>query len=99
MKLCKVIGKANSSIKHSGLEGLKLLVVQAVDNKGTGTGRVILAIDTIGAGAGEMVAVVRGVAAVKNIGKGDIPCDAAVVAIMDQIHVNEKEIYNKHKEA
>jgi len=99
MKLCKVIGKASSSIKHPGLEGLKLLVVQAVDNKGGGTGSMILAVDTIGAGAGEVVAVVRGAAAVRNIGKGDIPCDAAVVAIMDHVYVNEKEIYSKHKEA
>jgi carbon dioxide concentrating mechanism protein CcmL len=99
MKLCKVIGKANSSIKHPGLEGLKLLVVQAVDSKGKGAGRMILAVDTIGAGTGEVVAVVKGAAAVKNIGKGDIPCDAAIVAIMDHVFANEKEIYSKHKEA
>jgi microcompartment protein CcmK/EutM len=95
MKLCKVIGKANASIKHPGLEGLKLLVVQEVDGGGQGAGRMILAADTVGAGAGEIVAVARGGAAVRHIGRGEIPCDAAVVAIMDEVFVNEKVIYKK----
>ena len=98
MKLCKVIGKANSSIKHPALEGAKLLIVQSIDKSGKLSGSAILALDTVGAGPEEVVAVVRGGSAVRNIGRGDIPCDAAIVAIMDNIFVENKEIYNKLKE-
>ena len=98
MKLCRVIGKANSSIKHAGLQAFKMLVVQVIEKDGKGSGSMLLAIDTVGAGADEVVAVVQGGSAVKNVGKGDIPCDAAVVAIMDNIFVENKEIYNKYKE-
>lgn len=92
MKICKVIGNATASIKHPGLEGLKLLVVQEIDAEGLGSGRLRLAVDVVGAGPGEIVAVAKGAAAVRHIGRGEIPCDAAVVAILDQVYVNDKLI-------
>jgi carbon dioxide concentrating mechanism protein CcmL len=95
MEICKVIGNATASIKHSGLEGLRLLVVQEIDAEGRAGGRMRLAADIVGAGAGDIVALVKGAAAVRHIGRGEVPCDAAVVAILDQVYVNDKLITHK----
>jgi carbon dioxide concentrating mechanism protein CcmL len=95
MKICRVIGNATASIKHPGLEGLKLLVVQEIDAEGQTAGRMRLAADVVGAGAGDLVALVRGAAAVRHAGRGELPCDAAVVAILDQVSVNDRSITPK----
>jgi microcompartment protein CcmK/EutM len=99
MKLCIVVGKGDSSVKHPGLEGAKLLVVQEINTALKPHGGYILAVDTQGAGVGELVAVVTGSAAIRTVGKGDVPYDAAVVAIMDHLFVNGSEVYNKNQEA
>ncbi len=99
MKLCKVIGKGDASIKEAGLEAAKLLVVQEVDTKMASSGPLLLAVDTKGAGMGELVAVVTGSSAVRSVGKGDVPYDAVVVAIMDHVSIHGTEVYNKNQEA
>jgi ethanolamine utilization protein EutN len=99
MKLCRVIGKGDASIKEAGLEAATLLVVQEIDTAMTGSGPLLLAVDAKGAGLGEIVAVVTGSTAVRSVGKGDVPYDAVVVAIMDHLSIHGKEIYNKNQEA
>ena len=69
MKLCIVIGKGDSSVKHQGLDGAKLLVVQEIDPTIKPGGPYILAVDTQGAGVGELVAVVTGSTALRSVGK------------------------------
>jgi microcompartment protein CcmK/EutM len=99
MKLCKVVGKGDASVKDRGLEGKKLLVVQEIDGNMSPSGSLILAVDTQGAGVGEVVAIVTGSAAIRSIGMGDVPFDAAIVAIMEHIHINGRQVYNKNQEA
>ena len=98
MKLCRVIGKGEASIKEAGLEAATLLVVQAVDTAMTSSGPLLLAVDTKGAGVGEVVAVVTGGSAARNVAKRDVPYDAVVVAIMDHVSIDGKEVYNKNQE-
>jgi ethanolamine utilization protein EutN len=98
MRLCRVIGKGDASIKEAGLEAATLLVVQAVDTAMTSSGPLLLAVDTKGAGMGEVVAVVTGGSAARNVAKGDVPYDAVVVAIMDHVSIDGKEVYNKNQE-
>ena len=98
MKLCKVVGHANSSIKHSGLRGTKLLVIQDLEVEDRSRAELSLAVDTVGAGAGEVVAVVRGGSAVARLGLEAVACDAAVVAIIDHVYVDGKELYSKNEE-
>ncbi len=99
MKLCKVVGKADASVKERGLEGRKLLIVQEIDGTMTPSGALILVVDTQGAGVGEVVAVVTGSAAIRSIGRGDVPFDAAVTAIMEHISVDGRQVYDKNQEA
>lgn len=98
MKLCKVVGKADASVKEHGLEGRKLLIVQELDGNMAPSGPLILAVDTQGAGVGEVVAVVTGSTAIRSIGKGDVPFDAAVAAIMEHVHVGGRQVYNRNQE-
>ena len=95
MKLCRVVGKANASLKAPSLEGAKFLVLQQIDAEGRESGPLLLGVDAVGAGVGEMVAVVTGSTAARCLGRTDLPVDAAVTAIMDHVFVNQKEIYAK----
>ena len=95
MKVCKVIGKADSSIKHQGLSGIKLLIVQEMLKEGDFSGKVHLCADPMGAGTGEIVAVSMGARASAQYCGQDSVCDAVVVAILDHIFLNEKEIFSK----
>ena len=95
MKVCKVIGKANASLKHKGLSGVKLLVVQEMLHEGNFTGKVHLCADPMGAGNGEIVAVSMGSRAAAQDCGLDSVCDAVVIAILDNIFLNDKEIYSK----
>jgi ethanolamine utilization protein EutN len=99
MKLCRVVGKGDAAVKQQGLDGRKLLVVQEIDGTAVAAGPLILAVDTQGAGVGEVVAVVTGSAAIRSVAKGDVPYDAAIVAIMEHLHINGRQVYNRNQEA
>lgn len=95
MKVCKVIGKANSSLKHQGLAGIKLLIVQEILKDGDFSGKIHLCADPMGAGEGEIVAVTMSSRAAAQSCGQDSVCDAVVVAILDHIFLNQKEVYSK----
>jgi ethanolamine utilization protein EutN len=99
MKLCKIVGFATSSIKREGLSPYKLLILKDVDDEGNPGGEAFLAVDTVGAGLSEFVAVTTGTPAAHALSDKNLPVDAAVIAILDHVTINKKEIYNKHKEA
>ena len=99
MKVCRVIGKGDASIKEPGLEGARLVVVQEVDGRMEAGGPLLLAVDPKGAGLGEIVAVVTGSQAARTAGHGEVPYDAVVVAIMDHLTIHGAEVYNKNQEA
>ena len=80
MYLGKVIGRVVSSAKDPALEGRTLLLVQRLPN-----GPAVVAIDAVGAGAGETVYVCRGREAAFAFKPAEVPTEAAVVAIVDQI--------------
>ncbi|MBW1720475.1 MAG: EutN/CcmL family microcompartment protein [Deltaproteobacteria bacterium] len=98
MKLCKVVGFATASIKEEGLSAFKLLVVKGIDEEGVPSGQPFLAVDTLGAGHSELVAVTTGAPALNALNNKDLPVDAVIVAILDSVSVNQKEIYSKSKE-
>ena len=81
MFLGKVIGNVVCSVKDDALHGRKLLVVQRL----YGTGAIV-AIDSVGAGIGETVYVCRGREASFAFRPQEVPTEATVVAIVDQIH-------------
>jgi ethanolamine utilization protein EutN len=97
VELGRVSGQVVSTVKQPGLHAYKLLLIQAVDPvSGKVTPQVpYVAVDLTGAGPGEMVVVSRGSAARVGTGAGEVPTDAAVVAIVDSVVVEGAMTFSK----
>jgi len=80
MYLGKVIGRVVATIKNDALEGQKLLLVRRLPN-----GPAVVALDAVGAGAGETVYVCRGREAAFAFKPEEVPTEATIVAIVDEI--------------
>ena len=91
MFLGRVIGELWATRKCSDLEGKRLLVVEALDEKDDPAApkvTPVVAADPIGAGIGETVIVAFGKAArVACGGDGDYAFEAAIVGIVDDLDV------------
>jgi microcompartment protein CcmK/EutM len=103
MQLACVCGNVVASIKDPRLSNLKLLLLEPVDaadpagtTSRTGTvASIFVAIDLIGAGVGEIVLVAHGSAAREAADSQHVPTDAAVVAIVDVVHLNGSSTFIK----
>jgi ethanolamine utilization protein EutN len=91
MFLGKVIGEIWATQKVKDLEGKRLLVIEALDDRRDPSAPKItpvIAADPIGAGVGERVIVAFGKAArVALGGDGDYAYEAAVVGIVDDANI------------
>ena len=84
MKLGRVIGNLEGSVKHPCYRNLKMMVVQPLDASLQPQGRTHPAVDTVGAGAGNLVLVVEeGKAAQALTGQKKIPIRTLIVGIVD----------------
>jgi microcompartment protein CcmK/EutM len=99
MDVCRVVGDVVSTRKDPRAEGFKLLVVQQLDlATQRPDGYTLVAADTVGAGAGEVVLVVRGSSARMTQLTNERPIDAAIMGIIDYIHVEGKRVFSKYPE-
>jgi microcompartment protein CcmK/EutM len=85
--LARVVGNVVASRKDDGLLGTKLLVIQPLRPDGSPAGKPLVAVDSVGAGAGENVFYVRGREASFPFLPAEVPTDAAIVGIVDQVSV------------
>jgi ethanolamine utilization protein EutN len=86
MQLATVIGTLVATQKYTGLEGVKLLVVQPLDRDGAPTGEAVVAADaTRQAGPGEQVFIVASREAAQALEITFVPVDHAVVGIVDDV--------------
>ena len=83
----KVVGSVVSTVKDAGLTGIKLLLVQTIqDGK---PGKTIVAADqTRQAGSGDYVYLVGSKEAGLIFRKGLVPADAAIVGFIDEYNEN-----------
>jgi carbon dioxide concentrating mechanism protein CcmL len=95
MRVAKVRGTVVSTQKDPSLRGVKLLMLQFVDENGNLLPEYEVAADSVGAGVSEWVLVSLGSAARQVLGNEQRPLDAVVVAIIDTIHVEDRLIYSK----
>ncbi|MEH2200353.1 EutN/CcmL family microcompartment protein [Nostoc sp.] len=95
MQIAKVRGTVVSTQKEPALRGVKLLLLQLVDENGNILPEYEVAADIVGAGVDEWVLITRGSAARQVVGNEQRPLDAAVVAIIDTIYVEDRLIYSK----
>ena len=87
MTLARVVGRLWATIKNEALEGKKMLVIQPVDLRGRPSGKPLVALDAVGAGAAELVYFCRGREASFPWLPAEVPVEAAVVGIVDEVHV------------
>ncbi|MFM6278480.1 MAG: EutN/CcmL family microcompartment protein [Dolichospermum sp.] len=96
MQIARVRGTVTSTQKDPSLRGVKLLMLQLIDENGNLLPVYEVAADnSVGAGVDEWVLVSRGSAARQLSGNEQRPLDAAVVAIIDTIYVVDRVIYSK----
>ena len=91
MKLGKVIGRVVSTKKVESFEGLKLLLVQPVDENLDSIGDPIVAVDTIQAGTGNLIYYETSKEASRVLETLMNPCDAAIMGIVDELFVKDQK--------
>jgi microcompartment protein CcmK/EutM len=89
MHLGRVIGRLWASVKNPGLESQRLLLVQPVKADLSTSGKVLVCTDSTGAGAGELIYWVRGKEASFPFLPAEVPSDATIVGIVDELHLGE----------
>ncbi|UCE14939.1 MAG: hypothetical protein JSV04_07105 [Candidatus Heimdallarchaeota archaeon] len=88
LKLGKVIGNVVASVKDPGLDGLRLLIIQGLDDNFQAIGNPYIAADGIRtAGPGDIVYIVSRKEAAVAISKGLVPIDECVVGFVDEYTV------------
>ena len=95
MLLGRVTGTVVATRKEPLAEGWKLLVVRQLDAEDKETGGYVVAADAVGAGVGEVVLYASGSSARNTAMTRDKPCDAVIMAIVDEWEVDGKEVYRK----
>ena len=101
MFVAKVTGSLVSTQKVESMKGSKLLIVEPfrVDPERrkslVTTGRTFVAVDMLGAGVGDFVLLTQGSSARMTPETKNMPVDAAVVGIVDQVHVDQQSVYSR----
>ncbi len=90
MKLGKVIGRVVSTKKLECYEGLKLLLVQPLDEHLNNAGSPIVAYDTVRSGEGDIVFFESGKEAAQANPNGWFnPGDAAIIGVVDAVNTDD----------
>ena len=84
MNLAKVIGTTTATIKHTALNGWRMLVVQPLLVDGGNDGTPLVAVDHLGSGLGDMVIISSDGKAVREaMGTNNTPVRWMVIAQPD----------------
>lgn len=95
MLIGKVVGTLVATRKDEKMEGLKFLVLKQVDVEGKEGSGYVVAVDAVGAGLGEYVLYASGSSARQTVITDRRPCDAVIMAIIDQWEVGGELKYRK----
>ncbi len=88
MKLGVVRGSVVATVKDPGMEGMKLLIVQPVDETRAPVGSAVVAADAVHqAGEGDVVYFVASREAAEAMKPRFVPVDHAIVGIVDAVEV------------
>lgn len=104
MFIARITGSLVSTQKVESIVGQKLLIVEPLRVEEVSkkelkpTGRTFVVIDTVGAGEGEVVLCVQGSSARLTPDTKNLPVDAAIIGIVDQVRVQNREIFNAGNE-
>ncbi len=99
MQLAKVIGTVVSNRKDPNIEGFKFLLLRQTNPETMQDGGYVVAVDAVGAGVDEYVLFASGSSARQTEMTKNRPCDAVIMAIVDQWTVEGRQMYEKHSPA
>jgi len=99
MILGRVVGTVVATQKDEGLQGYKLLLVQAVDMDMKPKAAYQVAVDAVGAGEGELVITVSGSSARLTKRTEGKPVDVAIIAVVDSVDAGGKRAFSKFEKA
>jgi ethanolamine utilization protein EutN len=91
MKLAKVIGTVVATRKVPAIDGLKILMIQPLNEKKENAGGPVAAIDTVQAGEGDLVYYTLAKESSLALPDSFAPVDAAITGIVDQVNVDRRE--------
>ncbi len=94
MQLGKVIGNVVSVKKVENLSGLKLMVVDYLDEELKSKGKSTVCVDTVSAGKGDLVLLCSSSSARLTADTKNVCTDNAIVGIVDSVSADGKYIYN-----
>jgi ethanolamine utilization protein EutN len=84
MQIAEIIGRATSTMKHSSMNGWKLLIAQPLGASGQDDGDPVIVIDDIGSGRGDKVIITSdGKHVTQMVGTKSSPIRWAVIGIAD----------------
>ena len=86
MNVGRVLGNLVATVKDPNLTGHRILAVEPLD----GREPAFFALDSVGAGAGETVLYTTGREASYAFLPDFVPCNAAIVGIVDEIREEKK---------
>lgn len=87
MTLGRVVGRVWCTAKNRSLDAQRLLIVQPLTPELAATGKTLVCTDAAGAGGGELVYWCRGKESSFPFLPVEVPTDATVVGIVDEVHV------------
>lgn len=85
MRLGRVIGKVWATAKDAQLNGVKLAIMEVVDENAVATGKTFVAADTIGCRDGDLVFWVGGGEATRAFPNKNIPSDVTIIGLVDSL--------------
>jgi len=89
MKLGKVIGNVVCTQKVESFQGIKLLLVQPLNEKLEEIGDSVVACDTVQAGINDIVFYEGGREAALGLKNWLNPSDLTIIGIVDQVNIGE----------
>ncbi|OIO90506.1 MAG: ethanolamine utilization protein EutN [Anaerolineae bacterium CG2_30_64_16] len=95
MLIGKIVGTVIATRKDEKLEGLKFLVLKQINVEAQEGSGYVVAADAVGAGLGEYVLYASGSSARQTVVTDKRPCDAVIMAIIDQWEVGGEVKYRK----
>lgn len=97
MQLARVIGTVVATQKHPALRGIKLLMVQPLDDNLQAAGEPFVAIDAVRAGPGDLVALTLSRESCYALPDPFAPIDAAITGIVDQVNTETTGILDREE--
>lgn len=95
MQFGKVIGQVTATRKKGHLEGLRLLIVDQLDEDLASTGKSITSVDTVNAGVDDIVLLCSSSSARLTRLTQGVCTDNAIVGIVEILSRNQKDRYRR----